>query len=257
MNIGNAIYAMLGSSFLIFFIVGLLIFLCIWPYTQHIMLLIIAWGLGLGITILVRMIVSRCFRKRFYAAFYRTHPKMANMTTLLFECWYIGIGGGVLVTRFAQILLAGCFYVGRTDVPFLSKDVSVFGYSFDYLPTNFVRDLLVHEAHRHPYLDRILTMYMMKLKYKNFCSQAGACWRQLFVVMLMPWIVKLRVFTDARLADAAESYNARRLQYESTLADNKEKIKRKVDAQENEIKARERGVLSKSPIIRNSSDLGE
>ena len=143
----------------------------------------------------------------------------ANLATLALECWFIGMGGGVLVGRLTQFILAACFFVGRTDVPFLSKDVSLFGYSFDYVPTNFIRDILVHEAHRHPFLERLLGMYLMKLKNEKFSNEAGACWRQLFVVTLMPWMIKLRVFSDRRLeAVGLEQYNARRLEHMSSLS---------------------------------------
>jgi hypothetical protein len=50
------------------------------------------------------------------------------------------------------------------------------------------------EAHRHPYLERLGTIYMMKLYHgTDFVSRAGSCWRLLFVVALMPWMRKYRV----------------------------------------------------------------
>lgn len=56
-------------------------------------------------------------------------------------------------------------------------------------------------------------MYLMKLKNDRFGSEAAACWRQLFVVSLMPWMMKLRVFSDKRLERLSmEHYNARRLE---------------------------------------------
>jgi hypothetical protein len=142
----------------------------------------------------------------------------ANLVALALECWFIGLGGGVLVGRLVSFILAACFFIGRTDVPFLSKEVALGGYAFDYVPLNFVKDLLVHEAHRHPYFERLLAMYMMKLKSDKFCSDAGACWRQLFVLTLMPWFMKLRVFSDKRLEASLEVYNARRLERRSTLS---------------------------------------
>ena len=176
------------------------------------MVLLMAWALGLMITIVLKQILVKFCRKRHYAGFYRTNPMGANLTVLALECWFIGLGGGVLVARFISFILAACFFIGRTDVPFLSKEVALGGYAFEFVPTNFVKDILVHEAHRHPYLERLLAMYMMKLKSDKFCSDAGACWRQLFVVTLMPWFMKLRVFSDKRLEASLEVYNVRRLE---------------------------------------------
>jgi hypothetical protein len=60
-------------------------------------------------------------------------------------------------------------------------------------------------------------MYLMKLKNDKFSNEAGACWRQLFVTTLMPWMIKLRVFTDKRLEGVSlEEYNARRLEQMTT-----------------------------------------
>jgi hypothetical protein len=95
--------------------------------------------------------------------------------------------------------------------------VSLFGYIFDYAPQSFVKGILVHEAHRHPYIERLFAMYMMKLKDDSFGREAGACWRQLFVAALMPWFVRLRVFSDERLGDFSGEYNARRREGQSPL----------------------------------------
>lgn len=209
-NIGNAIFAMIGSALLFFLLIGLTIFLFIWEFSRSTMLLLLAWLLGLVITIVLKQILVKWCRKRNFAGFYRTNLRAANLTSLGLECWFIGLGGGVLVGRLTQFLLAACFFVGRVDAPFLSQDVALFGYAFDYVPTSFVKDILVHEAHRHPYLERLLAMYLMKLKTDKFCSEAGACWRQLFVVALMPWFKKLRVFSDKRLENKCDVYNAHR-----------------------------------------------
>jgi hypothetical protein len=201
---------MIGSAVLFFFLVGLVIFLFIWPFSRSFMLLLVAWLLGLVITIVIKQVLVRWCRARNFAGLYRIRPREANLNSLALECWFIGLGGGVLIGRLTQFLLAMCFFVGRIDVPFLSKEVALFGYAFDYVPTSFVKDILVHEAHRHPYLERLLAMYLMKLKTDKFCSEAGACWRQLFVMALMPWFKKLRVFSDKRLENKCDFYNAHR-----------------------------------------------
>lgn len=108
------------------------------------------------------------------------------------------------------------------------------------------RDLLQHEAHRHPYLgehkifalkkvfvttsflpsnclvaiigvilaERLAQMYLMKMHQPGFNSNAGAVWRQLFVVAMMPWMRKHRVFSDVRLSQSIEALARYKLEAE-------------------------------------------
>lgn len=77
---------MFGAALLFFFLIGLVLFLFIWPATKDFMILLLAWGLGLGITICIKYLVQTVWRFRFYAGLYRTHPTRANMTQLALEC---------------------------------------------------------------------------------------------------------------------------------------------------------------------------
>jgi len=45
-NIGNAIFAMIGSGFLFFSLIGLVLFLFIWPFSRHFM---VSKGLAMNI----------------------------------------------------------------------------------------------------------------------------------------------------------------------------------------------------------------
>jgi hypothetical protein len=90
--------------------------------------------------------------------------------------------------------------------------VALFGYAFDYVPTNFTKDLLVHEAHRHPYMERLAQTYLMKLRNPHFGSNVGAVWRQLFVLALMPWMKKHRIFSEERISQAMEALSIRRME---------------------------------------------
>lgn len=79
---------------------------------------------------------------------------------------------------------------------FLAPGVGELGpLELDPFPTIHMRDIMSHEAHRHPYMEAMGTIYLMKLRYGNlFCSNAGSCWRLVFVYALMPWLQKYRVF---------------------------------------------------------------
>lgn len=92
-----------------------------------------------------------------------------------------------------------------------------------------MKDLLMHEAHRHPYLERIITMYMMKLKDDSFGNEAGACWRQLFVVALMPWMMKNRVFTEERLQENIQVHVERLQHAEKVKAAEKRTMLEKIE----------------------------
>jgi len=57
-------------------------------------------------------------------------------------------------------------------------------------------------------------MYLMKMQHPSFTSHAGAVWRQLFVLALLPWMRKHRVFSDIRLSQAVEALARRKLEVE-------------------------------------------
>jgi hypothetical protein len=211
MNTANAIYGAIASSLLFFVLVGLTIFLFVWEFSRGIMLLLLAWGLGLTITITMKSVITSLCRRRFFRAFYRVAPVKSNLASLALECWFIGLGGGVLVGRITQFLLASAFWVGRIDEPFLADNIALFGYKFDYVPLTYIKELLVHEAHRHPYLERLSTMYMMRLRYKSFASSdACGAWRQLFVLTLLPWLMHSRVNEEQRCIESLRDQESER-----------------------------------------------
>lgn len=60
--------------------------------------------------------------------------------------------------------------------------------------------------HRHPYIERLTQMYLMKLNFPSFGSNRGAAaWRQVLVAAIMPWFRKLRVFREERLIQSLQS----------------------------------------------------
>lgn len=202
MNIANALYGLVPAAGFCGSLVGLVVFLFVWPVSKDAMIYITGWCIGITVTVLLKMVVTACFRSSYLRAFYRIRPGKANIANLALECWYFGLGAGVAIFRLCQFLLAAAFWVGRIDEPFLAENVDVLGYKFDYLPMYYRTELLSHEAHRHPYIERLGAMYLMRLRNKNFGSDAGACWRQLFVVSLMPWLLQRRVFYEQRCIDS-------------------------------------------------------
>jgi hypothetical protein len=107
--------------------------------------------------------------------------------SVVMECWNLGLSPGFIAARAGQIFGMAVMYIGRMDVDFLAKGVATFGpVSFDTYSQTFRKDLLVHEAHRHPYMERLGVFYLLKLRYgKPFMTPAGNYWRILFTLALM------------------------------------------------------------------------
>lgn len=88
-------------------------------------------------------------------------------------------------------------------VTFQAEGVGViFNSPLDSYPMAFRRDLIIHDAHRHPWIERLGTMYMMKLQHgRTFGSRAGAAWRIIFTLALFPWLRKHRQLPPILLDD--------------------------------------------------------
>ncbi|KAL7528689.1 hypothetical protein ACHAXR_002573 [Thalassiosira sp. AJA248-18] len=184
--------AILIMSFLVF---GVICFEPFQPYLLQIVATIIGIGITIGAKTLCLMLARRKFHQR---AFYRTNPAAANIIGVILDAWSLGITTLYVLKRMVILLSASSFYVGRIDIPLLSEDADQLGpLTLDNFPFMFRKDILTHEAHRHPYLERIGVMYMLKLKHgEAFGREAGTSWRLLFVFALLPWLRKYRIRSD-------------------------------------------------------------
>jgi len=151
--------------------------------------------IGLLVTIIIKFLIFRILRNKLYTSLYRKLPAASNIISLLLECCNIGLSAGFVVVRAIKLVLVAIMYVGRIDTPILFPGVGkLLGWEPDTYPIVIRKDILAHEAHRHPYIELLGGMYLMKLRYgSNFAKTAGSCWRILFVFALMPWLRKYRV----------------------------------------------------------------
>jgi len=174
---------------------GSLVFLSIWKETQQTMWTLLAVVIVLSLTWLIRVGIVFLIYSSVSKTFLRNKPAASNIALLMFEAWNMGNALGYVLVRAIRVLVIALFYLGRLDIWVLADGVGEFWCMHpDAYPRAFNRDLLVHEAHRHPYAERLSVMYMLKLRFKKqFGNRAGGCWRLLFVSALMPWIVRYRV----------------------------------------------------------------
>ena len=127
----------------------------------------------------------------------------ANFSNVCFECWHLAITSGFVLSRVITLLAIVLLYAGRYDQQLLANGVGEIGMtSLDTFPHLFKVDLLSIDAHRHPYIERLGIMYMMKLRHgRNFGNRAGSTWRLLFVTALMPWLRKYRILEEEEKED--------------------------------------------------------
>lgn len=57
----------------------------------------------------------------------------------------------------------------------------------------------------------------MRLRNKDFGSREGACWRQIFLVTFMPWIMKYRVLHEQRSKESlTDQTDERQIEFEES-----------------------------------------
>ncbi|KAI2508809.1 hypothetical protein MHU86_5543 [Fragilaria crotonensis] len=174
---------------------GSIVFLLLWDESKAFAEAAIAVFVVVISTTLLRIAVVSFIYTFVSRGFLRNKPATHNFIVLLFEAWNVGNSLGYVISRSFRVLLITLFYLGRLDKWVLADGAGeVHCFHPDIFPRAFNRDLLVHEAHRHPWAERLVTMYMLKIRNgKEFGSRAGGCWRLIFVSALMPWLIGCRV----------------------------------------------------------------
>lgn len=186
----GTLYSSIAIGLLLMAVLGLLL----WPGFEAIGLTIFSTLVGITITMLVKYVVLIGFRNYNHSGFYRKYVATANVVGVILETWNLGLTTAIVTFRAVKILIAATLCIAKVDTPFLSESAGFLaGIELDPYPTIFRKDILAHEAHRHPYLERLGVMYLLKLGHDDFGNYAGTCWRMLFVYALVPWMRKHRI----------------------------------------------------------------
>ena len=191
---GSCVWAAAFCGVICALLIGFLFFILIWDVTSQIVQAILGQIVGICVTIGLKMIIMIFLRKMFVAAYYRKRPAASNVMNVVLESWNVGLSTGFMIGRSGVLLLCTAFYIGRLDTPFLAPGVGFFGpVPLDSYPNAFRKDILLHEAHRHPYIERLASLYLLKLRFpRSFGSRAGGVWRLIVVSALCPWLRKYR-----------------------------------------------------------------
>lgn len=172
---GTLFWGCLFSSISVGAVAGGIIFLFLWQGSIYFMQRLVAIVIGILAITLLRVSLLICCRKSLFKAFYRQKPAAANITLLALEWANYALSVGFVFVRMVKLLIVAGFSIGRIDTPFLAKGVGQIGpLELDPFPTIHLRDILMHEAHRHPYIELLGKVYLMKLRYgTNFGNTAG------------------------------------------------------------------------------------
>lgn len=194
---GGMFWGVLFSSIAIGALTGGFVYLLLWESTSGIVLSAIGNLLGLSVILITKIIMSQIMRFTFFAAFYRRLPLAGNVLTIIVEVYSIAISVWFMLVRTIKITILAALSLGRIDVPLFASGVGIFGpLEIDNWPTVTRKEILVHEAHRHPYIETLGYLYMMQLRFRDgFAQRACSAWRLIFVLALMPWLHKYRDMT--------------------------------------------------------------
>jgi hypothetical protein len=204
---GSMFWGNLLGSLLAGLTIGAVVFFSLWQVTSFLAQKFVGLLIGVGFIAVIRALYWQRLQRFMYSGFYRVHPLPANWVAVVDECVNFALTIITVLIRLSKICLCAVFYVGRIDRPFLASGVGVTPFfRIDSYYGWFMADVLAVEAHRHPYMETLGSMYLMKIRHDtDFMNRAGVTWRLLLVTALMPWLQKYRVMckiTDQSLSDA-------------------------------------------------------
>ncbi len=107
---------MLGFFFMILF--GIML----WPDFAELVGLMFANIIGIGLTVMLKWIVLRGYRRGSQLGYYRKSVVLSNVVNIFLESWNLALGIAYMVVRGMYFMLAATMFIGRVDVPFLSQD---------------------------------------------------------------------------------------------------------------------------------------
>mmetsp|Transcript_15838 Transcript_15838/g.22648 ORF Transcript_15838/g.22648 Transcript_15838/m.22648 type:complete len:1024 (-) Transcript_15838:164-3235(-) len=192
--LGSAFWGLLATGAFFFFLVVIPVMLIADKNTRQQSLTFLTRIAGIFASLLIKVLFLCAVRRKYLGGFYRKYPAITNAIGLFIECWNIYLAAAHIIQRVVRLILASIFHIGRIDTPLLTEK-GINPTTLDALPQIFRQDILVHEAHRHPYIDLLGKVFMYKLRYEErFVHTAGSAWRMLFTLALMPWLRKYRVF---------------------------------------------------------------
>jgi len=152
--------------------------------------------IGTGVSFLIKLIMFQSARINWYGAFMRRKPAPANLYNTFSDAWYLLLSIWCIIMRLVKLIGILLIHIGRIEAPFFHPSITLFcgNSNPEVFSLAFEKDVLLHEAHRHPYIERIGYLYLLKIGCReHFGMQEGAAWRILFTLALFPWLGKFRL----------------------------------------------------------------
>lgn len=190
----------------VFIIVFAVAFLAVWEPTTAVLKVLAAQVVAIVVTLLLKQVILIFLRKVMYRGLFRARPASANFMLVILEVWSLGLTVGSMLARLVKMIAVSALYVGRIDTFFFARGVGMIGpIALDSYPITFRKDLLLHDAHRHPYMERLGQIYMLKLRHSDdFGLPSGSAWRLIVVQAMMPWLRRFRIEEIEHESDGIE-----------------------------------------------------